>query len=319
MMKYQLSLLVCLLVLLQGCASAKKRSGQGAEPPAATSQQTQNGGEPMGPPESFGPPAPEGQSTYGPEPVKVRPIVLVFGPGLARGFVYAGVLQRLNQAKIPIGAIYGTEMGSLIGALYATSSSINQFEWGLLKFRGELFQEKKSLFDRLGGSQAEGKKLENQLQQIFQHQDLSQTKIPLWISFANEGNNSILTVHQGNLVQAIRSSMAVPGVLPPGMWNNGSETIKTTSSAAVRPFLVQEAKNSGIGPVVVVDVLTEREDAIAQDELKFADLVIRPDLKGIGPNDYNKKTDAAFRGKNAIIQNMAEIRKLVGLPENDRL
>jgi NTE family protein len=317
-MKFQLTILVSVLLVLQGCASAKKKGGTGEQPSSETSQQTQGAGDPMGPPEAFGPPSPEAQSSYGPEPVRIRPVVLVFGPGLARGFAYAGVLQRLNQSKIPIGAIYGTEMGSLIGALYATSTSVNQFEWGLLKFRAEVFQEQKGLFDRLGGSQAEGKKLEKQLQQVFHQQDLSQTKIPLWISFASEQNNQVMTAHQGNLVQAIRSSMAVPGVLSPGVWTSGESTIKTISSAEIRPFLVQEAKSSGIGPVVVIDVLTEKEDAIAQDELKLADLVIRPNLKGISPNDYNKKTDAAFRGKNAIIQNMAEIRKLVGLPENDR-
>ena len=52
----------------------------------------------------------------------VRPIVLVLGPGMARGFAFAGVLRALNEAKIPIGAVIGTEMGALVSALYADSN-----------------------------------------------------------------------------------------------------------------------------------------------------------------------------------------------------
>ena len=75
-----------------------------------------------------------GELIFGPQPVKVFPVALVLGPGLARGYAHAGVLRTLHDNKIPVGAVLGVEMGALIGAIFATSRTINEFEWKLFKF-----------------------------------------------------------------------------------------------------------------------------------------------------------------------------------------
>ena len=67
------------------------------------------------------------------------PVVLVLGPGMARGLAHAGVLKGLDNAGVKVGAILGTEIGALIGSLYATRSTINEFEWSLLKLKSEIF------------------------------------------------------------------------------------------------------------------------------------------------------------------------------------
>src|SRR5690606_22029918 len=76
---------------------------------------------------------------YGPAPFRRHPVVLVLGPGLARGFAFAGVIQALDEAGISIGGIVGTGMGALIGAIYLSSDSVNDFEWKVTQIKKEYF------------------------------------------------------------------------------------------------------------------------------------------------------------------------------------
>src|SRR5256885_14635445 len=48
---------------------------------------------------------------------------LALGGGFARGFAHLGVLQVLEQNRIPITHIAGTSVGSILGAAYASGRS----------------------------------------------------------------------------------------------------------------------------------------------------------------------------------------------------
>lgn len=53
----------------------------------------------------------------------IRPPVLALGGGGARGFAHLGVLEVLDQAKIPVRAVVGTSMGAVVGAMYLAYGS----------------------------------------------------------------------------------------------------------------------------------------------------------------------------------------------------
>ncbi|MGL6043591.1 MAG: patatin-like phospholipase family protein, partial [Sandaracinobacteroides sp.] len=50
-------------------------------------------------------------------------IGLVLGGGGARGFAHVGVLQVLEENRIPVHAVAGTSMGAVVGSLYAQGKS----------------------------------------------------------------------------------------------------------------------------------------------------------------------------------------------------
>jgi NTE family protein len=52
------------------------------------------------------------------EPGRPR-IVLALGGGAARGFAHIGVLEWLEEHRIPVDAVVGTSMGGLVGGAYA--------------------------------------------------------------------------------------------------------------------------------------------------------------------------------------------------------
>jgi predicted acylesterase/phospholipase RssA len=218
--------------------------------------------------------------------------------------------------------VIGTEMGALIGSVYSFSSNINQFEWNLLKLKENAFQESNGFLSQWRNTSMSGEKLESQLKQILENKDLKSARIPMRIGVAIEHapashKEETKVLDQGNVVSTIRASMSSQGVskgfFAPIKWNQAGEKVKVTSTEKTHPFLVEEAKRIATGPIVVVDVMGPPQSGLVMDELKGADLVIRPDMRGIQAKDFQKKTDAAFRGKNAIIQHMAEIRHLVGM------
>jgi NTE family protein len=303
---------LCLsLAWVQGCATAPK-----TEQPIVSETVTSTIPETMGPPELYGPPIPSptpAPITSEPEKVQQRPVVLIFGPGLARGYSYVGVLRALKEQKISVAAILGTEMGGLIAALYGLSPNINEFEWGLLKLKGdENFLPPKSLFFKRNKVQAsDGAVFESSLQKIFDTKDLNQSQIPIRIAIQAKATGIPIVLDHGNAVRAVRAALAAPSLFLPGTWSTNGGDIAVVSAGSSRPFLVNEAKSLGLGPTLVVDVLSEEESAFARTELSSADLIIRPDITGIDYLDFQKKTEAAFRGKGAVIQNLEAIKKLV--------
>ena len=50
-------------------------------------------------------------------------IGLVLSGGGARGLAHVGVLQALEELRIPVDAIAGTSMGAVVGGLYASGKT----------------------------------------------------------------------------------------------------------------------------------------------------------------------------------------------------
>lgn len=243
--------------------------------------------------------------SYGPAAVEVRPLVLVFGPGVVKGFAHVGVLEVLSNHKIPVGAIMGAEMGALIGAIYATDGNVNHLRWELMKFKEEVFKSEKGFFP--------SHKLENELSRLFGLKDIRESKIPYSVAFQIQGSSALEIVDRGSAKDALRSAIAFPEILGPGQWK-GSPAFSAHRVRSSLLTLVREAKALQLGPVVVIDVSTQKS---AKEDLLDADLVIHPDLSGVNDMDFKMKTDAIFRGKKAIMDHLKEFYHWAGMPEGN--
>ena len=337
----QFFLLLFFLLIVGGCASSKKKLPsdhvENNLPSSASGPSDVSG--------TYGPPAPRSSTApvYGPQDTQGtpevqgthqgpqelvpvaglrprRPVVLVFGPGRARGYAYIGVLRALSEKKIPIGAILGTEMGGLMAALYGMTGNLNSFEWGLLKIKDEIFLKKNGFFSRFSSLSSDkpldGETLETELKQVFEKKDLKESRIPIRIALQSKETGISFSVSEGNAVQAIRASLATPGMFSPGSWGAPeSEQIPVVSASSSRPFLIHEAKKLDLGPVVVVNVLSDEESKGFAEELSQADLVLKPDLKGFGYQDFNRRNEIAFRGKTTVFQHLNEIESVAGLSD----
>ena len=70
---------------------------------------------------------PPAQTATEPQPARTR-IGLALGGGGARGFAHIGVLQWLDEHRVPVDVVAGTSMGGLVGAGFATGMTPREIQ-----------------------------------------------------------------------------------------------------------------------------------------------------------------------------------------------
>ena len=140
-------------------------------------------------------------------------IGLALGSGGAKGLAHIGVLKNLETYNIPIHAIAGASIGSLIGAYYAAHPDIPKLEELIRNFdqrKGFL------LFDPiLRGGLIKGNKIEKFIAEMVTVSDFSELKIPFAAVATDFNTAEKVILNKGNLVKAIRASISVPAIFQP--------------------------------------------------------------------------------------------------------
>jgi predicted acylesterase/phospholipase RssA len=144
---------------------------------------------------------------------------------LSSGFLafarHAGVLQAVEDAELPIGALVGTSSGALVGALWAAGHSGKAIQaeleaqrpWDLVALHGAVWRGAFSLDDLI-------RWLEERLPARFE--DLER---PLAVGVCDRSRRPAL-LHQGDLPRAVAASCAIPYVFAPvevdgASWQDG--------------------------------------------------------------------------------------------------
>jgi NTE family protein len=172
-------------------------------------------------------------------------IGLVLGGGGARGGAHLGVLEVLEEMRIPVECIAGTSMGALVGGAYAAGIApraiielVERTDW-ITMFddtagRQAVNLRRKALDDRFysglefgvsrdglrfrEGALA-GEKLKlffNQLVRAeYGERAIEDLALPLAIIGTDIGTGERVAIRKGNLTSAMRASMSVPGLMAP--------------------------------------------------------------------------------------------------------
>lgn len=318
-----------------GCARAKPKAEQDAAAPQSSPtapvygpESPANSEDPQVSDATGQPLEPQApQPSYGPKKIQTKPVVIISGPGMARAFALAGVLRGLEDAKIPIKAIYATEMSGLIAGMYTMSRSINQFEFLLLKLKDDLFAPKQVL-GFLKPTENDGMELKNELEKMFGSRDFSEGRVPVKIGVTDR-NGQFFYLDRGPAVEILRASCSIPGYFEKvetmglGEVSSGSQGVSLSVSDAGKdqsnPILVLDwglPKPKGHEKVKITDelknYLTQVFSQKSSDEmnaLKESHILLRPDLTLVDPLDFSKRAEAMYRGKNLIKERLKEIQK----------
>ena len=284
-----------------------------------------------------------------------KKVGVVLSGGGAKGVAHIGVLQVLEKAGIPVDVIVGTSMGSIVGGLYAIGYSADQLDslvrvqdWMFLLSDkvnrydlpfGEKEQDGKYLlsvpFDR-GKKRPSGFISGQNVYNLFSdltigyHDSLDflQLPIPFACVAADMFHREEIVMKGGNLVQAMRASMAIPGVFTPvrtgdrvlvdgGILNNFPTDVARELGAEivigvdVQADLMKEDKLesvSGVIPQIINLLCMNKHEA----NVKLADLVIRPDMKGYTAASFSARSIDSLlaRGKVAALQQWSEITRV---------
>ena len=268
-----------------------------------------------------------------------RKVGLVLSGGGALGMAHIGVLKMIEKYEIPIDYVTGTSMGAIIGALYASGYSASEIEeiidsigWiDLLsdkterKYRAladrEQFEKSIILlnFEKLKPKLPEGliygQNIYNLLSLLTWHvreiKDFNDLPIPFKCVATDIQTGEAVVLEKGNLVDAVRASMAIPSVFS-AIEIDGKLLV---DGGVVRNIPVSDVKEMGADIVIASDVSTPRYSKEELDsfpividqliklrfsthddyEKSLADLVIIHDLK-----DYNISSFFRQQGNNRI-------------------
>ncbi|MEM9468836.1 MAG: patatin-like phospholipase family protein [Pseudomonadota bacterium] len=143
---------------------------------------------------------------------------LALGGGLARGFTHIGVLKTLNKNGIYPGIVAGTSMGALVGGSYLCGKLDDLEEWALSLNRFKVF----SLMDLKVRSPGliGGDKLTKIMESHFDGLGIEDLPHPFISIAADLVTGHEVWLREGNLIDAIKASYALPGVFPPVMRNH---------------------------------------------------------------------------------------------------
>lgn len=256
---------------------------------------------------------------------KLEPkIALVLGGGSAKGFSHIGVLRVLEQEKIPIHMIIGTSVGSLIGGIYAANPDSFQLEWIAFKIEKNDILDLSIIYSKLGPAQ--GTRLESFVEQKVAVKKIEDTKIPFYPIATDLNTGETIVLEKGSLSKAIRASSAIPGIFVPVTFGNrllvdGGVTNSTPCDVArnkgadivIAVNLLKDIKDYNINSVV--DIIGQSVNIMMHQsnktKLKYADVIIEPDTKGVSIFDFTQKKVLMEEGIRAARAAMPKIRETI--------
>lgn len=201
-------------------------------------------------------------------------IGLTLSGGGAKGLAHIGILQALDSAGLKIDYVTGTSMGSIVGSLYAMGYSGDTIEHMARKLDwNNLFSNQPVLTDisyeekaeynkyiieipfeygkpKLASGVISGEQLWLELARLCwpmkNEKDFSKFNIPFKCIATDVTTGDIVTLDSGNIVTAIRASMAIPSIFTAVKIGNR----KLVDGGVVRNFPVLTAKEMGADMVI---------------------------------------------------------------------
>jgi NTE family protein len=299
-----------------------------------------------------------------PQSVAARPrIGLVLGGGGAKGAAHVGVLTMLEDMRIPIDCVVGTSMGALVGGTYAAGmtaeeveKAIREISWaetiGFEGWRAKLPMRRKlagrtysNNFEfgyRHGGLEAPRGIINTQnVEQTIRYlvsrslgtTDFDQLPIPFRAIATDMMTGDMVVLAHGDLAQAMRASMAVPGVFSPvtidgrtlgdgGLTRNLPVDIARQTCADVviavsvptTPPPPEQLQSPFTMVSRTIDVLIGANERQQLESLGPQDVRIVVPMGEIGSGSFDRVADAVPLGRAAAEQQRESLRRY-SLPE----
>lgn len=280
------------------------------------------------------------------ERVDTRRIALALGGGAARGWAHIGVLRALDEAGVKIGMIAGTSIGALVGGCYL-AGKLDELE----EFARSLTMRRiAGLLDLTigGGGLFGGMRLTKRMQEHLEGLRVENLDHP-FIAVATElRTGHEVWIHQGDLVTALRSSYALPGIFEPVQCNGRTlidgalvnpvpvSVCRAYEQALVvavnlnydlfgRSAVVKHAASPHAGsappmegaprpglPGVMVQAFNIIQDRISRSRLAGdpPDLMLHPRINDIGLSEFHRASEAIDRGYQETRARIPELERM---------
>lgn len=217
-----------------------------------------------------------------------KKVAVVLSGGGAKGMAHIGALRVIEKAGIPIDIITGTSMGAIVGGLYAIGydahrldSMVSVQDWSFLLtdkleahsplldnrerqntyFLSKTFMLDRNRISKKSGGMIEGRNLEKLFDRLtagyHDSIDFNRLPIPFACVATDIVDNSEYVMRGGVLSEAMRSSMAIPGVFSPVR----KDSMVLVDGGLRNNFPVDIARQMGADVVIGVTVQEDLKEA----------------------------------------------------------
>jgi NTE family protein len=220
---------------------------------------------------------------------------LALGSGAAFGFAHIGVIKVLEEEGISVDMVVGSSMGALIGSMW--SSGINSKD--LSEIARSL--DKGSIFFKLVGfldftlphrGFFKGVQVSRFLRQYLKRMTFKDVSVPIKVVAADLFTGEEVIFDQGDLVEAVRASISIPGIFTPVKRDNDF----LIDGGVVDPLPIRVLTHYGVKKIIAVNVLSSAEDHVQRKEYY---------------EEQNKGTLALKKDLNVIERTIATVSKSV--------
>jgi len=173
---------------------------------------------------------------------------LALGSGSARGLAHIGVLKALAEAGIEVTVVAGTSIGALIGAVYASGRLAGLAEEFLAYDWKSVAALLDPIFPRSG--LIDGQKVASFVRAHVDEKNIENLPIAFAAVATDILTGTETVMRSGDLIEAVRASIAVPGILTP-VRSNGRIFV---DGGLVNPVPVSVARAMGATQVIAVDL-----------------------------------------------------------------
>lgn len=257
--------------------------------------------------------------------MKEKKVALVLSGGAALGFAHLGIIKVLEKYNVPIDIVVGTSMGGLIGACYCAGASVETMTEFACKFKNlnliDVNFKKGGLFS--------GNGIMKRLYPIMPDINIEELDKKFACVACDLTNEEMIVFDKGNLRQAVRSTISMPGIFVPttvdgkilvdgGVINNMPEDIASRMGADIiiscdvlKKYKFKE-ENKDIFNILMCSINCATKE-IQKHKALYGDIVLAPDTSELGQMRFSKENalNAIKAGEEECEKNINKILSLL--------
>lgn len=269
-----------------------------------------------------------------------RKVGLALSSGAAKGLAHIGVLEVLEKEGIPVNMIAGTSMGAIIGAMYAQGKNASQIKEVALDLGWKKLAHLLALTPPKTGFLS-GRKIKARLKEIIGEVDFADLRMPFACVATDIMTGEEVVIKQGPVLEAVIASMSLPVIFKAARWQGRY----LVDGGVVNPVPVSVLKDMGADFITAVNVITKPSDRagnahleervqketgevkepgifsmmmqlvnvasyqVVKSSLSGADIVIEPEVVGIGFGDFRRARECIYQGELAAQDSVQEIKR----------
>jgi len=254
--------------------------------------------------------------------VKTKSLGIAFGGGGLRGYMHLGVIKALEENNIKADLVTGSSAGSIAATLYASGKSFGELE----EIINEFSESDTIDFVLSRRGIVNGQNLAEWINDSVPQQKLSEMEIPIGITATDMTTLESVLIQDGNPGEAVQTSSTIPGAFVPVEHNKHL----LVDGGVLHVVPVDYAKAMGADVVIAVDIYCGNQQAaeiisfsmqlatfrllacrLSEDEIKSADVVIRPAYEPKGRGLMSSKEEAINAGYEAMLLEIPKLNRLL--------